>query len=120
MDERLLALAGRIELLASPLTDLKDFPEADVTLVEGAVAQTWGWLTRWVCDLIACRSGAPVRYFPQHTSRLQTLAVRANPVRLWALYQTLLMAGRHLQHPLNPQLLLESWLLRYALIEDRP
>jgi NAD-reducing hydrogenase small subunit len=38
MDERLLALAGRIELLASPLTDLKDFPEADVTLVEGAVA----------------------------------------------------------------------------------
>ena len=38
MDERLLDLAGRIELCASPITDLKDFPEVDITLVEGAVA----------------------------------------------------------------------------------
>jgi len=38
MDERLLELASRIELCASPLTDCKDFPEVDVTLVEGAVA----------------------------------------------------------------------------------
>ncbi|MFN3593751.1 MAG: DNA polymerase III subunit delta' [Thiobacillaceae bacterium] len=87
--------------------------------LQGTVAETWGWLTRWVSDLIACKSGAPIRYFPQHTPRLQSLAARANPVRLWALYQTLLMAGRYLQHPLNPQLLLESWLLRYARMEDR-
>jgi NAD-reducing hydrogenase small subunit len=38
MDERLLELAPLIELCASPLTDYKDFPEVDVTLVEGAVA----------------------------------------------------------------------------------
>ena len=38
MDERLLELAPRIELCASPLTDYKDFPEVEVTLVEGAVA----------------------------------------------------------------------------------
>ncbi len=38
MDERLLELAAHIELCASPLTDFKDFPEVDVTLVEGAVA----------------------------------------------------------------------------------
>ena len=38
LDERLIDLAGRIELCASPLTDYKDFPEADITLVEGAVA----------------------------------------------------------------------------------
>lgn len=38
MDERLLDLAGRIELCASPLTDCKDFPPVDVALVEGAVA----------------------------------------------------------------------------------
>ncbi|MCX6095290.1 MAG: NADP oxidoreductase [Candidatus Bipolaricaulota bacterium] len=40
LDEALVDLAGRIELWNSPLTDLKDFPEAgvDVTLVEGAVA----------------------------------------------------------------------------------
>jgi len=38
LDERLAELAGKAELLASPLTDLKEFPEADITLVEGAVA----------------------------------------------------------------------------------
>ncbi|MEA1870659.1 MAG: oxidoreductase [Candidatus Bipolaricaulota bacterium] len=40
LDELLIELAGRIELLNSPLTDLKTFPEegVDVTLVEGAVA----------------------------------------------------------------------------------
>ena len=38
LDERLIQLAGRVQLLASPLTDYKDFPEADITLVEGAVA----------------------------------------------------------------------------------
>jgi NAD-reducing hydrogenase small subunit len=38
LDERLIDLAGRVELCASPLTDYKDFPPADITLVEGAVA----------------------------------------------------------------------------------
>jgi NAD-reducing hydrogenase small subunit len=38
LDEKLLDLAARVELCASPLTDYKDFPEVDVTLVEGAVA----------------------------------------------------------------------------------
>lgn len=37
-DEKLLELAGRIELVYSPIVDIKDFPEGiDVTLVEGAV-----------------------------------------------------------------------------------
>ncbi len=40
LDERLLLLAAQVELCASPLMDTKaqDFPEVDVTLVEGAVA----------------------------------------------------------------------------------
>jgi NAD-reducing hydrogenase small subunit len=38
LDERLLDLAAQVEFYASPLTDFKDFPEADITLVEGAVA----------------------------------------------------------------------------------
>jgi NAD-reducing hydrogenase small subunit len=40
LDERLIDLAARVELCASPFTDYKDFPEADITLVEGAVANT--------------------------------------------------------------------------------
>jgi NAD-reducing hydrogenase small subunit len=38
LDERLIELAGMVELAASPITDYKDFPEVDITLVEGAVA----------------------------------------------------------------------------------
>lgn len=38
MDERLLDLAPLIEVCYSPIVDAKEFPEVDVTLVEGAVA----------------------------------------------------------------------------------
>ena len=38
LDERLVDLAGLVDFYACPLTDYKDFPEADITLVEGAVA----------------------------------------------------------------------------------
>jgi NAD-reducing hydrogenase small subunit len=39
MDERLIELAGAIDLVYSPLVDTKDFPdEVDLTLVEGSVS----------------------------------------------------------------------------------
>ena len=39
MDERLLDLAGRIDLVYGPLVDCKEFPEGvDVTCIEGAVS----------------------------------------------------------------------------------
>ena len=39
MDERLLDLAGRIELVYSPLVDHKEYPESvDVVLVEGSIS----------------------------------------------------------------------------------
>jgi NAD-reducing hydrogenase small subunit len=39
MDQRLLELADKIELVYSPLVDAKDFPEnVDVTLVEGSIS----------------------------------------------------------------------------------
>ncbi len=39
LDERLIELASKIELVYSPLADVKEFPrDVDVTLVEGALA----------------------------------------------------------------------------------
>ena len=39
MDERLIELGGRVDLVYSPLVDNKEFPaQVDVTLVEGAVS----------------------------------------------------------------------------------
>ena len=41
LDERLLELAGLVDLVYGPLVDVKDYPEAvDVCLVEGAVSTT--------------------------------------------------------------------------------
>jgi len=41
MDERLLDLADKIDLVYSPIIDAKEFPEnVDITLIEGAVANT--------------------------------------------------------------------------------
>jgi NAD-reducing hydrogenase small subunit len=44
VDEVLIDLAGKVELLFGPLVDQKTFPEhADVTLVEGAVSSEADW-----------------------------------------------------------------------------
>jgi len=37
LDELVVALAGKIELLATPITDIKEFTPADVGIIEGAV-----------------------------------------------------------------------------------
>jgi NAD-reducing hydrogenase small subunit len=38
LDERLIDLVGLVDIVYSPIVDRKEFPEADITLVEGAVA----------------------------------------------------------------------------------
>jgi NAD-reducing hydrogenase small subunit len=44
MDERLIELASSIELVYSPLVDIKEFPQGvDITLVEGAVSTRDDW-----------------------------------------------------------------------------
>jgi NAD-reducing hydrogenase small subunit len=44
IDERLVELANSIELVYSPLVDVKEFPESvDITLVEGAVSSREDW-----------------------------------------------------------------------------
>ncbi len=41
LDEKLIELAGQVELVYSPITDTKEFPaDVDITLVEGAVANS--------------------------------------------------------------------------------
>ncbi len=81
--------------------------------------EAWSWMMRWVCDLVAAGASAPLRYFPEHGGMLHALGSRAGQDQVWGLYQELMAAARWLHHPLNAQLLLESWLLQYAALETK-
>lgn len=78
------------------------------------VDEVWGWLVRWLYDLQSLRATGRVRYFPEAADDLKRLAAGLDLVALLGLQRELLAAGRWLRHPLNGQLLIESWLLRYA------
>lgn len=81
--------------------------------------EAWGWLSRWVCDLLSVQTAGEARYFPAELQRQRELAATMRPAALWAMHQDLLTAGRWLRHPLNSKLLLESWLLRYAALLEK-
>lgn len=80
------------------------------------MAEAWGWLTRWVHDLLAQRLAGQTHYFPPRTEALTRIADASGLAELLAFQRELAQAGRWLRHPLNAQLLLESWLIRYSEI----
>ncbi len=129
--ESLLAEAGGAPLLALDhaeperlarrerfLAGLARPEREDLSALAGEYQQrageAWGWLIRWLCDVLLCRATGQVRYFIDHAEAIRQAARGADDTRLWAAYRQILSDGRWLQHPLNGQLLLESWLIRYA------
>ncbi len=80
------------------------------------MAEAWGWLTRWTHDLLARRLAGLTHYFPSRTEALTRIAATSSLAELLAFQRELAQAGRWLRHPLNAQLLLESWLIRYSEI----
>jgi DNA polymerase-3 subunit delta' len=108
--ERLARRARFLDVLARPTADdLSRLAQESQQRVE----ESWGWLSRWLYDVLAVQAAGQARYFPDAGPALARLAARAEPVALWQCQQELVAAGRWLRHPLNGQLLLESWLLRY-------
>lgn len=80
------------------------------------LAEAWGWLTRWVHDVAAQHLAGTARYFPGRTAATARLGQQVDPAALLAFQRELSDAARWLRHPLNSQLLLESWLIRYSQI----
>ncbi len=76
--------------------------------------EAWGWLLRWVHDVLSQRLAGTSRYFPARTEAISRIAAQADLAGLLAFEQELAQAGRWLRHPLNVTLLLESWLIRYV------
>lgn len=109
--ERLARRARFVEVLAHPsATELSSLGQE----FQNRLDEAWGWLTRWAHDLVRIRNRAQARYFPEHAGALDGLAQAASLSGLLQLEQELRQSGRWLRHPLNGQLLLESWLLRYG------
>lgn len=80
------------------------------------LADAWGWLNRWVHDLVQLRLAGTAHYFPSHAAAGSRLGQGCELADLLAFQRELAQAGRWLRHPLNATLLLESWLIRYREI----
>lgn len=69
---------------------------------------------RWAWDLLAHRSGVPVRYHPRHVTAVSAVARTADPERIWQWNRELTQAQATSEHPLNAKLVIESALVAYA------
>lgn len=114
--ERLARRARFLEGLANPQ---REDLSALASEFQKGVGEAWGWLLRWLCDLLLCRATGQVRYFVDHADTIRKVAGQMEEANLWRVYRHILNDGRWLQHPLNGQLLLESWLIRYAELGAR-
>lgn len=104
---KLIAMLARgAELSAA---DIASAIPKDVGLTPAiALLQRWSW------DLLACRSGAELRYHPAQRQALERLARKASMAGLldWARELTQMRATS--SHPLNARLALEQALLAYV------
>ncbi len=126
-----LAQAGGAPLLAVEL-DTPDYWAGRQQLLEGlssrefdplAVAercaaqpipQIINWLQRWSYDLVRLSLGQPLRYNPDRKDALISATKRMNTLEIMRYHRELVRFQRIVNHPLNPRLLLEDLMLRYA------
>ncbi|MDO9227041.1 MAG: DNA polymerase III subunit delta' [Pseudomonadota bacterium] len=111
--ERAARREAFLDLLARPRQ--LDACQAAQTF-QPVLAEAWGWLARWVHDLLAQRLAGQSHYFPGREGSVVPIAATCALIDLLAFQRELAQAGRWLRHPLNAQLLLESWLIRYSEI----
>lgn len=71
-------------------------------------------LQKWTFDLVLHKCLGRVRYNPDRSQALATLAAHADALKVLRFHRELLKLQRVIDHPLNPRLLLEQLLLDYA------
>ena len=101
-----------IKVLVSP--DL-DYVSAAAALEKTDLPMLLTWLQTWVLDLVLARVAGEARFFADHKSALQRIALRAELPKLFRLDSELRQARRSVSHPLNPRLLREQLLISYQL-----
>jgi DNA polymerase-3 subunit delta' len=83
-------------------------------LQKTAVADLVGWQQRWLYDLFALKSGAPIRYYPRYGKELAALAARVDTVTLAGALKAASERRAIADHPLSARLFIEEMLLEYA------
>ena len=111
--ERAARREAFLDLLAQPR--LLDACQA-AQVFQPVLGEAWGWLQRWVHDLLTQRLAGQTHYFPPRSDAIARIAAGSGLAELLSFQRELAQAGRWLRHPLNGQLLLESWLIRYGEI----
>lgn len=80
-------------------------------------ARTWHQVSyKWLLDLLACRLGGKAGFNPDYDAALRGLARRANLANLLDFVRRESEAGRWVDHPLNRQMVMESWLIEYSRV----
>ena len=141
--ERLLAEQGGAPLAAraaSQDADASRTREAFVTQLAGltsenalanalTIAETFGrdsleamlgWMQQWIADCASYRLAGRIRYHPTRSGEIAAVSQRAQPEALLRFSRKLDDARRHIDHPLNARLVLESLLLAYADVVAQP
>lgn len=78
------------------------------------------WLQKWTCDLAEQRMLGRIRYNPDFSAALAAIARRIDPLQALRLQRKLVREQRHIHHPLNARLYMESVLLAYAALLNPP
>jgi len=129
--EEMLALSGGAPLKVVNWTETGDLAERSEilqmlsrprSLDPVARAEAWKslnpriWHTiayKWLCDMMATQQHSTARFNPDFSEALVKLGEHADLFRLLELAKMHSEQGRVVIHPLNRQLQLEEWLIRY-------
>jgi DNA polymerase-3 subunit delta' len=113
---------GELDIRQELLGALSKVKDLDcVTLAEAwnkrVPARTWHQVSyKWLLDLLACHLGGKAGFNPDYEDALRSLAKRAKLTGLLDFIRRESEAGRWVEHPLNRQMVMESWLIEYSRI----
>lgn len=101
-----LSKAGRLDSVALAEAWSRQLP-----------ARTWHKVSyKWLHDLLSCVLGSRAGYNPDYQAALSSLARRVNLGNLLDFVRRESDSGRWIDHPLNRQMVMETWLIEYGRI----
>jgi DNA polymerase III subunit delta' len=92
--------------------DLDPVAHADA-LVSQELSNILGWLQKWTYDIVYMKCSGRVRYNPDFSAEIETIAARAHLLQFTRFHRSLLEEQASVNHPLNSRLVIERSLIGY-------